>query len=84
MKDIKHMNVHALYTGCSARNEEERLINHLIKERGYNKELRPANSKDEPVKIYLSLTLSNLISLVSVYSDKGVVQSLLFVQFIQK
>nr|P09691.1 RecName: Full=Acetylcholine receptor subunit delta [Electrophorus electricus] len=26
------------------RNEEERLINHLFKERGYNKELRPAQT----------------------------------------
>ncbi|XP_060755688.1 acetylcholine receptor subunit delta isoform X2 [Neoarius graeffei] len=49
--------------GCSGRNEAERLIHHLIKERGYNKELRPVESKDETVMIYLSLTLSNLISL---------------------
>ncbi|KAL7840648.1 hypothetical protein AOLI_G00259710 [Acnodon oligacanthus] len=49
--------------GCNGRNEEERLINHLFKERGYNKELRPVQSKDETVTIYLALTLSNLISL---------------------
>lgn len=65
MKDIKHINVRVSHTGCSSRNEEERLINHLIKERGYNKELRPVQSKDETVMIYLSLMLSNLISLVS-------------------
>ncbi|XP_053468016.1 acetylcholine receptor subunit delta [Ictalurus furcatus] len=50
-------------SGCSGRNEEERLINHLIKERRYNKELRPVQNKDEAVMIYLSLMLSNLISL---------------------
>ncbi|XP_036414238.1 acetylcholine receptor subunit delta [Colossoma macropomum] len=49
--------------GCNGRNEEERLINHLFKERSYNKELRPVQSKDETVTIYLALTLSNLISL---------------------
>ncbi|KAG9283427.1 acetylcholine receptor subunit delta isoform X1 [Astyanax mexicanus] len=49
--------------GCRGRNEEERLINHLFKERGYNKELRPVQNKDETVTIYLALTLSNLISL---------------------
>lgn len=69
VKEIKHVNVHVSHAGCSGRNEEERLINHLIKERGYNKELRPVESKDETVPIYLSLTLSNLISLVSVCSD---------------
>uniref|UniRef100_A0A8C9TDH1 Cholinergic receptor, nicotinic, delta (muscle) n=1 Tax=Scleropages formosus TaxID=113540 RepID=A0A8C9TDH1_SCLFO len=42
---------------------EERLINHLFKERAYNKELRPVASKDEAVTVYLGLTLSNLISL---------------------
>ncbi|TTX55689.1 Acetylcholine receptor subunit delta [Bagarius yarrelli] len=49
--------------GCNCRNEEERLIHHLLKERGYNKELRPVQNKDETVMIYLSLMLSNLISL---------------------
>ncbi|KAF7691580.1 acetylcholine receptor subunit delta [Silurus meridionalis] len=50
-----------ILSGCSGRNEEERLIKHLMK--GYNKELRPVQNKDETVPIYLSLTLSNLISL---------------------
>ncbi|XP_018616386.1 acetylcholine receptor subunit delta isoform X1 [Scleropages formosus] len=49
--------------GSLGRNEEERLINHLFKERAYNKELRPVASKDEAVTVYLGLTLSNLISL---------------------
>lgn len=75
MKDIKHINVHVSHTGCSGRNEEERLINHLIKERGYNKELRPVQNKDEAVMIYLSLMLSNLISLVSGCSYRAVVPS---------
>ncbi|XP_051970011.1 acetylcholine receptor subunit delta [Xyrauchen texanus] len=51
---------------CLGRNEEERLINHLFKERHYNKELRPVQHKDETVDIYLSLMLSNLISLKEV------------------
>lgn len=50
---------------CWCRNEEERLIHYLFKERAYNKELRPVENKDEVVDVYLALTLSNLISLVS-------------------
>lgn len=46
-------------------NEEERLIQHLFVEKGYDKELRPAARKEESVEISLALTLSNLISLVS-------------------
>lgn len=49
---------------CWGRNEEERLINYLIKERGYNKELRPVKRQQDAVDVYLALTLSNLISLV--------------------
>uniref|UniRef100_A0A3Q1JHY7 Uncharacterized protein n=1 Tax=Anabas testudineus TaxID=64144 RepID=A0A3Q1JHY7_ANATE len=48
------------------RNEEERLINYLFKERGYNKELRPVERQQETVDVYLALTLSNLISLKEV------------------
>ncbi|MBN3296678.1 ACHD protein, partial [Amia calva] len=48
------------------RNQEERLINHLFKERAYNKELRPVKNKDDVVDVYLALTLSNLISLKEV------------------
>ncbi|XP_071422464.1 acetylcholine receptor subunit delta isoform X2 [Pithys albifrons albifrons] len=44
-------------------NQEERLIHHLFKERGYDKEVRPVVSTDEVVDVYLALTLSNLISL---------------------
>ncbi|XP_030623429.1 acetylcholine receptor subunit delta [Chanos chanos] len=51
---------------CQGRNEEERLIHHLFKERGYNKELRPVENKDDTVTVYLALTLSNLISLKEV------------------
>uniref|UniRef100_A0AAQ6IQR9 Cholinergic receptor, nicotinic, delta (muscle) n=1 Tax=Anabas testudineus TaxID=64144 RepID=A0AAQ6IQR9_ANATE len=47
-------------------NEEERLINYLFKERGYNKELRPVERQQETVDVYLALTLSNLISLKEV------------------
>lgn len=46
-------------------NQEERLIHHLFEEKGYNKEVRPVVSIDEVVDVYLALTLSNLISLVS-------------------
>lgn len=50
--------------GCWCRNEEERLIHHLFKERGYNKELRPVERHQDAVDVQLALTLSNLISLV--------------------
>ncbi|XP_036410261.1 acetylcholine receptor subunit delta-like [Megalops cyprinoides] len=53
-------------SGCWGRNEEEQLINHLFKERGYNKELRPVENKEDAVPVYLALTLSNLISLKEV------------------
>ncbi|KAJ8389570.1 hypothetical protein AAFF_G00118070 [Aldrovandia affinis] len=53
-------------SGCWCRNEEERLIDYLFKECGYNKELRPVENKDDAVKVYLGLTLSNLISLKEV------------------
>lgn len=46
-------------------NEEQRLIQHLFKEKGYDKELRPVARKEDKVDVALSLTLSNLISLVS-------------------
>lgn len=46
-------------------NHEERLIHHLFVEKGYDKEVRPVVSTDEVVDVYLALTLSNLISLVS-------------------
>ncbi|XP_036919413.1 acetylcholine receptor subunit delta isoform X2 [Sturnira hondurensis] len=47
-------------------NEEERLIQHLFKEKGYNKELRPVARPEDRVEITLALTLSNLISLKEV------------------
>ena len=50
--------------GCWCRNEEERLIHHLFKEQGYNKELRPVRNHEDAVDVQLALTLSNLISLV--------------------
>lgn len=46
-------------------NEEQRLIQYLFKEKGYDKELRPVAQKEDKVDVALSLTLSNLISLVS-------------------
>ncbi|XP_015259953.1 PREDICTED: acetylcholine receptor subunit delta-like [Cyprinodon variegatus] len=51
---------------CLCRNEEERLINHLFKEKKYNKELRPVQKQQDVVDVYLALTLSNLISLKEV------------------
>ncbi|RXM99788.1 Acetylcholine receptor subunit gamma [Acipenser ruthenus] len=53
-------------TVSTARNQEERLLNHLFKDRAYNKEQRPVQSQDEVVDVYLALTLSNLISLKEV------------------
>lgn len=55
-----------VFQECWGRNEEERLIHYLFKERGYNKELRPVQNKDEVLDVYLALTLSNLISLKEV------------------
>lgn len=46
-------------------NEEQRLIQHLFNEKGYDKDLRPVARKEDKVDVALSLTLSNLISLVS-------------------
>ncbi|XP_068603972.1 acetylcholine receptor subunit delta [Brachionichthys hirsutus] len=55
-----------LLSECWCRNEEERVINYLMKERGYNKELRPVERQQDAVDVYLALTLSNLISLKEV------------------
>uniref|UniRef100_A0AAQ6AKJ1 Cholinergic receptor, nicotinic, delta (muscle) n=1 Tax=Amphiprion ocellaris TaxID=80972 RepID=A0AAQ6AKJ1_AMPOC len=55
-----------LSSECLCRNEEERLINYLLKEKGYNKELRPVERQQDAVDVYLALTLSNLISLKEV------------------
>lgn len=52
-------------------NEEQRLIQHLFKEKDYKKELRPVARKEDRVDVALSLTLSNLISLVSGPSRAG-------------
>lgn len=57
--------------GSWGRNEEERLIQYLFTEKGYNKELRPAARKEDSVDISLALTLSNLISLVRGPCDTG-------------
>ncbi|XP_063077445.1 acetylcholine receptor subunit delta-like [Engraulis encrasicolus] len=56
----------SVFRECQGRNEEERVINYLFKERGYNKELRPVENKDDFVQVNLSMTLSNLISLKEV------------------
>ncbi|CAM5137787.1 unnamed protein product [Eretmochelys imbricata] len=50
-------------SGGLAVNQEERLMNYLFVEKGYNKELRPVTSRDESVNVDLGLTLSNLVSL---------------------
>lgn len=49
---------------CNGRNEEERVIEYVFKEMGYNKELRPVETQQDVVDVNLALTLSNLISLV--------------------
>lgn len=51
--------------GSWALNEEQRLIQHLFTEKGYDKDLRPVARKEDKVDVALGLTLSNLISLVS-------------------
>uniref|UniRef100_A0A672GFX8 Cholinergic receptor, nicotinic, delta (muscle) n=1 Tax=Salarias fasciatus TaxID=181472 RepID=A0A672GFX8_SALFA len=55
-----------LHFHCWGRNEEERLIKYLFKEKGYKKDLRPVERQQDVVDVYLSLTLSNLISLKEV------------------
>uniref|UniRef100_A0A8C0H0Q9 Cholinergic receptor nicotinic delta subunit n=1 Tax=Chelonoidis abingdonii TaxID=106734 RepID=A0A8C0H0Q9_CHEAB len=57
--------------GGLAVNQEERLMNYLFVEKGYNKELRPVTNKDESVNVDLGLTLSNLVSLVSLAGTSG-------------
>nr|XP_004662306.1 acetylcholine receptor subunit delta [Jaculus jaculus] len=52
--------------GTRGLNQEERLIKYLFEEKGYNKELRPVDRKEDSVDISLALTLSNLISLKEV------------------
>uniref|UniRef100_A0A8C3P827 Cholinergic receptor nicotinic delta subunit n=1 Tax=Chrysemys picta bellii TaxID=8478 RepID=A0A8C3P827_CHRPI len=53
-----------LFSSCGlAVNQEERLMNYLFVEKGYNKELRPVTNKDDSVNVDLGLTLSNLVSL---------------------
>lgn len=51
--------------GSRGLNEEQRLIQHLFEEKGYDKDLRPVARKEDKVDVALGLTLSNLISLVS-------------------
>ncbi|XP_028289815.1 acetylcholine receptor subunit delta [Gouania willdenowi] len=51
---------------CWGRNEEERLINYLLKDRGYKKDLRPVKRQQDTVDVFIALTLSNLISLKEV------------------
>ncbi|XP_038196292.1 acetylcholine receptor subunit delta isoform X2 [Arvicola amphibius] len=55
-----------LVCGSWGLNEEQRLIQHLFKEKGYRKELRPVAHKEDRVDVAISLTLSNLISLKEV------------------
>lgn len=62
----------ARVSGCWCRNEEERLIHHLFKDRGYNKELRPVEKHEDAVDVQLALTLSNLISLVGHTQDTDI------------
>nr|XP_004610929.1 unnamed protein product [Sorex araneus] len=58
----------AVLVACGgwALNAEERLLRHLFEEKGYNKEVRPAERKEDVVEVSLALTLSNLISLKEV------------------
>ncbi|XP_039908368.1 acetylcholine receptor subunit delta-like [Simochromis diagramma] len=55
-----------LSSECNGRNEEERVIEYVFKEMGYNKELRPVEKQQDVVDVNLALTLSNLISLKEV------------------
>ncbi|XP_077365002.1 acetylcholine receptor subunit delta [Festucalex cinctus] len=66
MKPVAVLLLALFWPACRCRNEEERLINHLLKERAYNKELRPVERQQDAVDVFLALTLSNLISLKEV------------------
>ncbi|XP_069583129.1 acetylcholine receptor subunit delta [Ranitomeya imitator] len=58
----------APYSPVSATSESEEghLLRYLFQEKGYRNDLRPVESPDETVDIYIGLTLSNLISLKEV------------------
>uniref|UniRef100_A0AAX7SKA9 Cholinergic receptor, nicotinic, delta (muscle) n=1 Tax=Astatotilapia calliptera TaxID=8154 RepID=A0AAX7SKA9_ASTCA len=58
--------VRSVSVKCNGRNEEERVIEYVFKEMGYNKELRPVEKQQDVVDVNLALTLSNLISLKEV------------------
>ncbi|XP_068137369.1 acetylcholine receptor subunit delta isoform X2 [Hyperolius riggenbachi] len=49
--------------GSCEESEEERLVRYLFEEKGYRKEIRPVDHPDDTLDVYISLTLSNLISL---------------------
>ncbi|XP_073531350.1 acetylcholine receptor subunit delta isoform X4 [Phyllobates terribilis] len=54
---------HYFPVNTTSESEEGHLLRHLFQEKGYRNDLRPVNSPDETVDIYIALTLSNLISL---------------------
>ncbi|CAJ0954268.1 unnamed protein product, partial [Ranitomeya imitator] len=51
---------------ATSESEEGHLLRYLFQEKGYRNDLRPVESPDETVDIYIGLTLSNLISLKEV------------------
>ncbi|XP_075056699.1 acetylcholine receptor subunit delta isoform X1 [Mixophyes fleayi] len=50
-------------SGSNSESEEEHLLRYLFEEKDYRKDLRPVEHADDTLDVYLSLTLSNLLSL---------------------
>lgn len=55
------------FVGSRAENAEERLVNYLLGPERYNKLIRPAVNKSQQVTISIQVSLSQLISVVSVF-----------------
>lgn len=53
--------------GSRAENAEERLVNYLLGPERYNKLIRPAVNKSQQVTISIQVSLSQLISVVSIF-----------------
>lgn len=54
-----------LYSGSLAADTEERLVEHLLNPAHYNKLIRPATNRSELVTVQLTVSLAQLISVVS-------------------
>lgn len=60
-----------LPVGSRAENAEERLVNYLLGPERYNKLIRPAVNKSQQITISIQVSLSQLISVVSIFTYKN-------------